>query len=260
MKRLLVLISLVSVFLVYSMRGSLQPAGRPIADTGATDNTSALLRAMVTLQILAPIVDENGNAVVVEEDGQENALNAVSTGLGTVVQTGSGKYLVTHDHYAQLDAGRATVIITDYLGKETLLDIIAFRGSIRYRNNGVLILDAPPGLPEGVATGDGEQVPPGATVQVVYRQAETGTLSVVPAVVETWIDYQGIPSYQVRNLNGEIVRKGNSGGGVFYEGKLVGAIHRTILATEASAAELPGEPSHRSYVSRLSADRMSVLR
>ena len=75
-------------------------------------------------------------------------------------------------------------------------------------------------------------------VRLVHRQPETGTLSVVEAVVETWIDYQGIPSYTLRNVNGEIVAPGNSGGGVWaeftpareHEGYL-GMVHGGISAT-----------------------------
>ncbi|MFO7664297.1 MAG: hypothetical protein R6X18_17125 [Chloroflexota bacterium] len=265
---------LLTVFLGLTLVLSIAAFSAPEATTTANEPTAAieptaapiepLVRATIKLQILAPYVDVHGNQIVVREDGRDTQLNSVSTGLGTLVNTRDGTYIVTHDHYAQLDASCANVEMTDYTGSEVLLDIVSFRALIRYRNNGVLILDAPVGLPKGVSAGNGEEVEPGAEVQIVHRDADTGRLSIVPAVVERWIDYQGIPSFRLRNLNGEVFRKGNSGGGVWYEGRLVGSIHRVSLDPDlCKDPQLPeslGQPTHCGFATRLSPERISILR
>lgn len=220
-----------------------------------------ILRATVRIRIVAPLMDAQGDPVIVEENGHKSTLNAINRGLGTLVDVDGQPYLLTHDHYAELDSAVAHVVITDHAGQETTLPIGLFRQAIRYRNNGVLVLDAPAGLPPGVAPGDGERVQPGSVVQLVHRQTETDTLAVVTATVDGWLDFQGIPSYLLRNQAGEIIAPGNSGGGVWFEGQPIGAIHRTIVvaAEGGAAAYSPPAPSHRGYATRLSPARIAVL-
>lgn len=214
------------------------------AATGDTE-AAAILRATVRIRLVAPYLDERGNRVLMHDNGRPMGLDAINHGLGTLVAVGGRTLIVTHDHYSEIDTAVADAIVTDYSGREVALPIGEFRKLIRYRNNGVMVLEAPAGLPPGAPLGDGTTVMPGSTVQIVHRQPETRALSVVEAVVETWIDYQGIPSYRLRNVNGEVVAPGNSGGGVWAGGRLVGDIHRTILAGP------DGAPSHRSYATRL---------
>lgn len=239
-----------------------QPA-EPAASAGLTD-AEAILRATVRIRIVAPFLDGQGDPVTVEEDGRMVALNAINNGLGTLVDAGGQTYVLTHDHYPELDTRVAHVVITDYTGREFTLPIAEFRSAIRYRNNGMLLLDAPAGLPAGVAAGDGERIEPGSPVRVVHRQPDSGTLSVVAAVVEGWIDYQGIPSFLLRNAAGEVIAPGNSGGGVWHAGRPVGSIHRTIVAARDEAASMSSEggaaaPSNRGYATRLSPERVAEM-
>lgn len=225
------------------------------AATGDTE-AAAILRATVRIRLVAPYLDERGNRVLMHDNGRPMGLDAINHGLGTLVAVGGRTLIVTHDHYSEIDTAVADAMVTDYSGREVALPIGEFRKLIRYRNNGVMVLDAPAGLPPGAPLGDGVAIEPGRVVRLVHRQPETGALSVVDAVVETWIEYQGIPSYTLRNVNGEIVAPGNSGGGVWAEGRLVGGIHRTILTRGAADSDLPA-PSHRSYATRLSLVQMA---
>lgn len=225
--------------------------------------TERILRATVLIRIVAPHVDESGNRLYLSENGQEIPLNIISSGLGTLVQTGAGSLIITTDHYGQLQASAAEVTITDVDGNQIALSIDAFRSLIRYQDYEVVIMIAPPGLPPGVEAGDGEKAIPGSAVYIVHRQPRNDTLSVVPAVVEAWIDYQGTPSFQLRNLRGELIEPGNSGGSVWYHQRPVGSIHRTILVDESGEIIKPeaitGRPSHLSYATRLSPVRMAIL-
>jgi len=211
----------------------------------ADREAAAILQATVRIRLVAPYLDGRGDRVLMHDSGRPRGLDAINNGLGTLVAGEGYNLLVTHDHYSEIDTAVADAIVTDYSGREVTLPIAEFRKLIRYRNNGVMVLEAPAGLPPGAPLGDGTTVMPGSTVQIVHRQPETRALSVVEAVVETWIDYQGIPSYRLRNVSGEVVAPGNSGGGVWAGGRLVGDIHRTILAGP------DGAPSHRSYATRL---------
>lgn len=214
----------------------------------AGTQAAAILRATVRIRIVAPYLDGRGNRVLMHDSGRPMGLDAINRGLGTLVMAGGSTVIVTHDHYSEIDSAVADAVITDSNGREYTYPIADFRRLIRYRNNGVMVLEAPAGLPAGAPPGDGAAIQPGSVVQIVHRQPETAALTVVEAVVEGWIDYQGIPSYTLRNVNGEIVKPGNSGGGVWAAGRPVGSIHRTILAGPEHA------PSHRSYATRLAVE------
>jgi hypothetical protein len=262
MKAIFVLLIFLSVSLITGVGGWMHAAPARANNSPGLAVENDLLRATVAIEILSPYVDGQGQVVTVEENGRQTVLNAVSTGLGTLVDVGSASYLVTHDHYAQLDAAVADVIITGYSGLRLTIPVQEFRGLIRYRNNSTLILEAPGGLQgQPTVAGNGDEVSPGSVVQIIYRHPETKELSVRNAEVEYQIDYQGIPSLQLNNLSGEEIRKGNSGAGVWYQGRLIGNIHRTIVAPGDSPdkPEGPPQPTHRSYATRLSPERMPLL-
>ena len=257
MKAVMILAT-VMVLLAAIMSNVRPPRSPQLAQTllreATVDNeAAAILRATVRIRIVAPYLDGRGDRVMMRDSGRPVGLDAINRGLGTLVLVDGRTLIVTHDHYSELNTAVAEAVVTDYTGREVALPIDEFRRLIRYHNNGVLVLEAPAGLPPGVSPGDGAAVQPGSAVWLVHRDAATETLAVVAAVVETWIDYQGVPSYTLRNVNGEIVAPGNSGGGVWAAGRPVGSIHSTILAGP------DGAPSHRSYATRLATEWLPGL-
>jgi hypothetical protein len=233
---------------------SLLPAPPAAALNDASDEE--ILQATVTIRIQASAPDADGNPIYLEANGRQTPLNLISGGLGTIVNYGHHQYIITHDHYAQLDAPVATVTITESSGTQIVLGIKEFHERIRYRNNGVVIFDAPPQIPGGAAFVNAETIQPDSLVQVVYRSKQTDDAVIIPAIVESRVDFQGIPCFRIRNLNGEVIEKGNSGGGVWYQGRLIGVIHRTITTPETCTApatvESPGQPTHCGLATRLS--------
>jgi hypothetical protein len=172
--------------------------------------------------------------------------------------------IVTHNHWPGLDSPQLEVQLSDAAGTPiVILSGDAFRSLIRYRDERVIILAAPAGLAAGAVAGDGDSVGPGSLVHVVDHDPATGRLSVIPATVEKNGDYQGVPSLLLRNLNGELIEPGNSGGGVWFGGNLVGAISHTILTPEENsppdAMAGPEQPTDRSVAARLSPARMPIL-
>ncbi|MFO7662154.1 MAG: hypothetical protein R6X18_06120 [Chloroflexota bacterium] len=222
-----------------------------------------ILRSTVRIQIVAPLLDEHGRRHYLSENGQNSPLNAISRGLGTIVSSGEGNLIITTDHFDQLKAPIGEITITGSNDREIMLSLESFRSLIRYEDNFIIIFNAPPELPHGALPGDGDQVYPGSTVQIVHRHPDNGAISVIPALVDAWIDYHGIPSFQLQNLNGDLIVPGNSGGGVWHNGRPVGSIHRTILVDESGqtlkSTATPGSPSHLSYATRLSPVRMPML-
>jgi hypothetical protein len=264
MRRLILFLAPIAISFLAMIGCTTQPTQAQTA-FGTVDRASAgeILQSTIIIQIVAPHVDEHGRRLSLTENGRELPLNAISTGLGTIVTSGEGALIITSDHFDQLEAPTADITITGFNGQSVMLSLSAFQSLIRYQNNDVIVLAAPPGLPTGVVPGDGDQVRPGTEVQVVHRHQGTNELSVVAATVQAWIDYQGNPSFQLRNLNGELIEPGNSGGGVWFQGRPVGSIHRTILVDDSGkvigSLATPGYPSHLSYATRLSPVRMSLL-
>jgi hypothetical protein len=264
MKRLAFMLTPIAISLLAMVGCTIQPTQAQTAmGTGDRANAGYILQSTVIIQIVAPHLDENGRRLYLTENGRELPLNAISRGLGTIVTSGEGAFIVTSDHFDQLEAPTADITITSFNGQSVMLSLPAFQSLVRYQGHDTIVLTAPPGLPKGVTPGNGDQVQPGTEVQVVHWHQGTKELSVIAATVEAWIDYQGNPSFQLRNLNGKLIEPGNSGGGVWFQGRLVGSIHRTILVDGSGktigSLATPGYPSHLSYATRLSPVRMSLL-
>lgn len=224
--------------------------------------TADILAATVVIQMVAPYVDEDGNRQFAVIDDLPTPLNTMDTGLGTLVGTGDVTIVVTHDHWNLVAAPELEVRILDATG--TILQILsgdAFRSLIRYRDGRVMILNAPGSLASVRRAGNGDAVQPGSLVTVVYRDPLSGQLTVVPAAVEAQLDYKDVPSFRLDNLQDQRIEPGNSGGGVWYEGQLIGVISHTILAEVlGSNGEVESKhASDRSYAARLSAVRMPDL-
>lgn len=161
-------------------------------------------------------------------------------GLSTVVVIDGENVLVTHDHWGGVldNLAYARIWTRD---NELLLELSAegFRDLIQYRDGGTLILSTPEGLiPDQLPTLNNPAALPaivpaaleeskvleiGDSVRVVVRQPESPhRVEIVDAVVETVETEYGLPSLTLRRLNGKEIEPGDSGGGIWLNGKLVG--------------------------------------
>jgi hypothetical protein len=96
------------------------------------------------------------------------------------------------------------------------------------------VLSAPAALLAGgglvpAEMGDSGAAGWGQMVAVVYRQPGTGALSVKQMAVTSTADYLERPSYALQSAEGTVVVPGNSGGGVWQDGRLVGNMWTTWL-------------------------------
>ena len=154
-------------------------------------------------------------------------------GLGSLVQCGGETLLVTHNHWGEFLQDTTAIEIRD--GGNQLLKVMSgleFKKLVRYQDAGTLVLQAPNGIalqPETACLGNANGLQPGEVVFLAYRQTpDLKTVAILEATVETVFTFQGFPAYTLRSLNGEPIKCGDSGGGVWHEGQLVGNLWATV--------------------------------
>jgi hypothetical protein len=167
-------------------------------------------------------------------------------GMGSLIRLNGENLLVTHNHWGNLLQDLSIVefrnadnqMIKPVYGYE-------FKQWVVYQEAGTLVLKLPGGLFDSSAPirmAAIPQIAPGETVDVIYREnpaREKATL--LQAVIEQVITYKGLPAYRLRSLNGQPIQPGDSGGGIWYKGALVGNNWVTLMEASGSVTEISGE-------------------
>lgn len=149
-------------------------------------------------------------------------------GIGTLIEHKGEHYLVTHNHWGNiLDEDLATVELRDAQNKLIKpMFASAFKELIVHQDPGTLVLQAIPELVERLKPAQIETSPTlkeGTVVQVAYRQLPNRvSLTVLDAKVVRTSTFEGEAIYEIRSTDGQGLQKGDSGGGVWHNGKLVG--------------------------------------
>jgi hypothetical protein len=174
-------------------------------------------------------------------DGQVNT----AFGLGTLVENDGQVWIVTHNHWKDLLDDLCLVEFRD-ARNELLLRMFGFefKALIARADAGTLILQAPEGLLakggrlEAAQIGEQDQVKAGDEVQIAHRQpGKRDKVEMIAAKVEAVIEYKGLPAYQLRSLDGQPVLVGDSGGGMWFEGELVGNLWATLTVPQTGSQE-----------------------
>ncbi len=145
-------------------------------------------------------------------------------GIATLVSFARETVILTHNHWDYLQDLEMALIVNPENNLLVELSASEFKNLIRYSDRGTLILKAPAGL-LGIPArlGDGHGVRVGDFLQVVQRNSvERYQLDVVLAEVITIDTYNGLPVIRFRLLNGDMIKEGDSGGGIWYKGDLIG--------------------------------------
>jgi len=147
--------------------------------------------------------------------------------MGTLVQYHGDTYLVTHNHYGEMLGDTNILELRD--AQNQLIRTMygsEFKSLIIYQDPGTLVLRAPEGLTETlipVSIDNQPQLQSGDIVQVAYRGgAERAAVEILDAVIEEITLSRETPVYKLRFPNGQLLSPGDSGGGVWYGGTLVG--------------------------------------
>jgi hypothetical protein len=200
----------------------------------------ALMDATVQISLYAPL-------------GENSREKLYAFGLGTLVRAGGENRIITHDHWGAVLDGVSKAQFASADGRPLLeLDGAAFRALIRHRDGGTMVLEAPdmlvmtrPWAPrlKPVAVGDGAGVQAGDTVTVAYRLPAAGreSVSTFEALVQSMEIKDGRPAWRLQSAEGERVIPGDSGGGIWKDGELVGNLWACVVETVYSSAAPDGE-------------------
>jgi len=129
---------------------------------------------------------------------------------------------------------------------------VSFAKQIIFQDAGTLVLRPPQELINVLVPVSMDAIPQiaaGETVDVVYRESPAREKAAIQqAVVEEIITYKGLPVYRLRGLDGQPIQPGDSGGGVWYKGALVGNNWATLMESSGSVAEASGNSEAKNIV------------
>ena len=210
-----------------------QMASTAVEPTNNFDPAIEALISQATLQIT--IIPADGSGAAPGETVAEQ-------GLGTLVSLSEDVMILTHNHWhfiknplkARFHNTRGELLLE--------IDGRAFQDLIRFRDAGTLVLAAPVELrPDNLAVlaaraqikaeqitatavlGQVQKMEVGAQVLVSHQSSQDpNRVSLLTAVVEQLISEDGLPALKLRSLDGEVIVQGDSGGGIWLGGQLVG--------------------------------------
>ncbi len=164
----------------------------------------------------------------------------ISDGLGTLVINGDERLLVTHDHWSRFDEVIGTVAFRAADGTPlTEMDLRAFKQYLRYRDGGTMVLTAPEVLSTAVSTSakimDSDTFKVGDNVFLAQRAGNRVTVTKASVITQT--GKEGLPAVQLQSAAGQVVVGGDSGGGVWLNGRLAATMWTTIMMENSATGE-----------------------
>lgn len=167
----------------------------------------------------------------------------VAEGLGTLVAHGDETLLVTHDHWSRFDERLGTVTFRNAGGTPLAeIDLHLFKQHLRYRDGGTMILTAPEVLAIAIpATAKALQtnaLSRGDSVLLVQRAGGRVVLKEASVVAQS--EKQGRPVVRLQCDDGQTVVGGDSGGGVWLNGRLVGTMWTTVMMEDSGKLQPTG--------------------
>lgn len=206
----------------------------------AKQQQQQILSATVMITITTPNWQEEAGAVdealPIPNDEYRSIARAegdvLTDGLGTLVVEGQSLLLVTHDHWSHLDETLGTVTFRaadgTWLADMQLRD---FKERIRSRDGGIMVLDAPNGLKTTVPVEATD--PHSNALQAGDRgflaQREGGRVTVTEATVIARAEKEGRPIVRLQSVDGQAVVGGDSGGGLWVNGRLAATMWTTVV-------------------------------
>jgi hypothetical protein len=197
-----------------------------------------ILNSTIQIKLFAPLPDSETEAG--QPDGGSKSY-VMAKGLGTLVRWQGERVIVTHNHWGDMLKNAEYVTIHDADNKLLVkLALSEFTSLIRYSDPGTLILAAPSSLSAIAADlGDDMIVESGDILNVVRQDPHNSDqVEVVQARMIRMKDYKGQPVIKLAILDEVEIIPGDSGGGNWYEGKLVGNTWASFINT----IKLPNSP------------------
>ena len=179
----------------------------------------------------------------------------IGFGMGSLIRRHDEILLVTHNHWGKLLQDVSIIefrnaddqLIIPILGYEFMEWVIS-------QDPGTLVLRLPKEFidyidPSAPISMDAiPLIAAGENVDVVYRQGSTQEkVSIFQAVVEEIVIHKGFPAIQLRSLDGQPIKQGDSGGGIWYKGALVGNNWFTMIEKSEGVAETSGDSNDENF-------------
>jgi hypothetical protein len=191
---------------------------------------------------ISPELEKNILAATIQFQVFNAEANYFEQGLATLVKAQGQTILVSHNHWGFLSSCSKVVILDAESQDIQTLDCRAFKSLILFSSLGTLVLQAPEGLGGTPAElGSMEDIQPGKPVLIAHQNfQESSSLEVTTGQIQTADD----SFHQNRVMRLDLladgkVRKGDSGGGIWVGGKLVGNLWAYKLELKTSRF-LPG--------------------
>jgi hypothetical protein len=203
---------------------------------------------------------KDATLLIVAEEIQPTGVT-LSLSMASLVKYQGQTFLVTHNHFA--DALQDMNIFELRDAKSHLIRTIygyEFKSMIVYQDAGTTILHAPEGLENALVPGSlniSFMLEQGDIVQVAYRrQPDRAGVAVEEAVIAEIDVSHPAPAYKLHRPNGEPLLPGDSGGGVWYKGCLVGNIwsvltDQTLIPGTGGTVSTLENPTDWSYAAIL---------
>jgi len=162
-----------------------------------------------------------------DEEWAEGSLGQIRTsrGLGTVVQNGEQRFILTHNHWSIHRSKVSRVEIRNGVGDRLMvLDGAAFYALVYYVDEGTMLLNAPAGL-DGVAAaglGDSSLLQVGSPAWLATYDDGNGLGIKIETAWAKEVDASAVPGRLILEGQETAVIPGDSGGGVWMDGKVVG--------------------------------------
>jgi hypothetical protein len=228
------LIALMMIQVFSSIRTSKAQPVTPIDPT----IEEAILNTTLQIKLFAPLPSTE-----IEAEGSEIVSKSyvMAKGLGTLVRWQGEQVIVTHNHWGDMLKDAEYVTIHDAANKLLVkLALNEFTSLICYSDPGTLILVAPSGLPVAAADLGNDMIVESGDILNVVRQDphNSDQVEVVQARMIRMKDYKGQPVIKLAILDEVEIIPGDSGGGNWYEGKLVGNTWASFINT----IKLPNSP------------------
>jgi hypothetical protein len=172
--------------------------------------------------------------------------DTVADGLGTIVNQMGDTLIVTHDHWSLLDQKSGLVRLGDSAGVQLLeVDIEEFRKHIIFQDGGTMVLDASSWMrgdnPETAELYDSydylverPSLGFGTPVQVAFRDLQ-GNVAKAEATI-AGADQKGSRDViRLKLEGGKYLDWGDSGGGIWYQGKLLANTWTAIIGVNGES-------------------------
>ena len=229
-------ISTVALFFFSAVMFGTLPAGRSARALDA--EAAAVVAAQESILSSTMTIEMFGRGRI--EGGVKHV--SAAQGLGTLVEEGSQRFVITHNHWSVPATELDRVELRTTAGERLLvLEAATFLSLVRYQDWGTMLFEAPQQL-QGIAAaalGDGSQLAGGDSVWLVAQDAGmANAVGLATARVES-VDVAVTPGLiALRGSDGAVVA-GDSGGGIWHDGRLVGNLWAITVA--------PAPPSWRQW-------------